>query len=613
MKRYSLFLIPLLLLLTACPGPQPPPDSYVVPNVNFSVHPLFMIDRPFAVRPGGWTEVWLSIVPEPRRDVSEDAEWGDFFSALDGKHVQVTLDDPPSWISGWSDEGIVNLASYSGLPSWLDAWAYAVRLELAPDAPTGDYRLRFTVHAPTPHSGEVTLRVIKPVGATCGEPGPGLPDDPGYWRYSYLPMDKYYFHYDLGSWVNSDYMRSHIGAGPDRPLVWAWGLEEAWVRLPDGCDPVYLVAPDSGGPDARIFATRDFDVSTPYPQVETIPYAVRPDVTGAFAPLEWWVSLGFSLDLDNPAPPGEDPRYLHTSQQGQAICSAGDQAIDAFHDPCHGNHTMMATGGTWNDGYGVAGLYKNVVKWIPMHAGSEGGDFYGAALDGAATDYALDGQLDLGDGNVITWPGRTPIVAAAASGPPSQMYCNYVENARNRGQVAVFPAGNNTQYLEHPAACPDAIAAGSAVFSLIPEDGDDGSTDWDGPIWARSHVSSYGDNPNTDWLVERMDFVVPGQFYTPDAFVPDKYGFNISPWTSPATHRLAGLIGLYFYSNEVWHGDPYRGKWGTPDLFTMVYDCLKAASSNYDPTAPGEGWDEETGWGVPDPAKIVDPDFGACH
>ncbi|ADR37806.1 hypothetical protein Ocepr_2358 (plasmid) [Oceanithermus profundus DSM 14977] len=603
MKRVF-FLFTLTLLLTACPGPQPPGGDYTVPDVAYSVHPLFMIDRPFAVRPGGWTEVWLSIVPEPRRDVTGDLDWSGFVTALGDRKVEVTLDDAPSWITNWEALGTVGLSDYHGLPEWLDAWAYAVRLELAPDAPAGDHRLRFTVHAPTPRSGEVTLRVIDVSGATCGQPGPGLPDDPSYWRNA--PVPDTFFQYDLGSWIKSGTLPP---AGPDRPLVWAWGLEEAWVRLPDGCDPVYVVAPDSGGPDARIFWTRDFDVSTP--QYETMPYAVRSDVTGAFAPLDWWMSLSFSLDLDNMAAPGYPPNYLQVTQQGQAICSAGDQAIDAFYDPCHGNGTMMATGGTWNDGYGVAGLFKNVVKWVPMRAGGENGGFYGAALNSTATEYALTGSLTM-DGQTFTWPGRTPIVVTAAVGAPSQGDCDALAAARARGQIAVYGAGNNLDYLGDPAGCPDAIAAGSAVFSLIPGNTDDGSTDWAGSIWARAWVSSYGDNPNTPWE-ERMDFVVPGQFYTPDAFLPDKYGFNVYPWTSPATHRLGGLIGLYLYSNRVWHGDPYRGLWGTADLYTMVYDCLKAASSNYDPAAPGEGWDVETGWGVPDPAKIVDPSFAACH
>ena len=602
-----LFLAVFALLLTACPGPQPPGGSTPVPDVDFSVHPLFMIDRPFAVRPGGWTEVWLSIVPEPRRDVSSDSEWGSFFSALYDGRVSVTLDDPPPWITGWSTEGVVYLTDYSGLPMWLDAWTYAIRLELAPDAPAGDHRLRFTVHAPTPRTGEVTLRVVDVSGATCGEPGPGLPDDPGYWRYA--PVPDVYFQYDLGGFIKSGTLPP---VGPDRPLVWAWGLEEAWVRLPDGCDPVYVVAPDTGGPDARIFWSRDFDVTTPYPEVETMPYALRPDVTGAFAPMDWWLSLGFSLDLDNMAEPGYPPNFLQASQQGQAICSSGSEAIDAYSDKCHGNIVAMANGGTWNDGYGVAGLFKNAVKWIPMRAGPEDSAFYGALLNSTATDYALTGTLTLGS-DTFTWPGRTPIVVAAAVGPPSLADCTALADARARGQVAVLGAGNDLPYLGAPAACPDAISAGSAIFSLIPSDGDDGSTDWNGPIWARSWVSAYGDNPGTDWLVERQDFVVPGQFHVPGGFLPDLYGFEPVPWTSQASHRLAGLIGLYLYSNEVWHGDPYRGLWGTADLYTLVYDCLKAASSNYDPAAPGEGWNEETGWGVPDPAKIVDPSFAACH
>jgi len=605
--RWPVPVLLLTLLLTACPGPQPPGGGAPVPDVDFSVHPLFMIDRPFAVRPGGWTEVWLSIVPEPRRDVTGDLKWGGFTSSIyDGK-VSVTLDDPPPWITGWSAEGVVYLTDYSGLPMWLDAWTYAVRLELAPNAPAGDHRLRFTVHAPTPRTGEVTLRVVDVSGATCGVSGPGLPDDPGYWRSA--PVPDTYFQYDLGGFIKSG---TFPPAGPDRPLVWAWGLEEAWVRLPDGCDPVYVVAPDTGGPDARIFWTRDFDVNTPYPQVETMPYALRPDVTGAFAPMDWWLSLGFSLDLDNMAQPGYPPNYLHVSQQGQAICSSGDDAVDAYSDKCHGNIVAMANGGTWNDGYGVAGLFKNVVKWIPMRAGDEQSAFYGQVLNGGATDYALTGSFST-EGKTFTWPGRTPVVVAAEVGPPSQADCNDLAAARARGQVAVLGAGNNLPYLGAPAACPDAISAGSAVFSMIPQTGDDGSTDYSGSVWARASVSAYGDNPGTDWLVERQDFVVPGQFYVPYGFLPDVYGFSISPWTSQASHRLAGLIGLYLYSNEVWHGDPYRGKWGTADLYAMVYDCLKAASSNYDPAAPDEGWNEETGWGVPDPAEIVDPSFGACH
>jgi len=608
MKRLVLppILAALAVLLVACPNQQTGSGSYQVPDVDFSVHPLYMIDRPFAVRPGGWTEVWLSIVPEPRRDVSGDLEWSGFTTAMARNEVSVTLDDPPDWVANWSSGGVVNLTDYHGLPSWLDEWAYAIRLELSPDAPAGDYRLRFTVHAPTPQSGEVTLRVIDVTGNTCGEPGPGLPDDPAYWRYA--PIPDTFFKYDLGDFVKS----GQSSAGPDRPLVWAWGLEEAWVRLPDGCDPVYLVAADSGGPDARIFWTRDFDVKTPYPEVETMPYPIRPDITGAFAPQDWWISLDFSLaDPEHPGEPGYDPHYVHESAQGQAICSSGDAAIDAYYDQCHGSGTMMATGGTWNDGYGVAGLFKNVVKWIPMRAGGEDDAFYGVVLNAGATDYALNGRLEIGD-KTFTWPHRTPIVISAEGAAPSQSDCDNLTQARARGQIAVFAAGNNLDYLVDPAGCPDAMAAGSAVFSLIPNNVDDGSTEWDGPIWARAWVSSYGDNPNTPWE-EKMDFVVPGQFYTPDSFMADRYGYNVYPWTSPATHRLGGLVGLYLYSNEVWHGDPYRGKWGTGDLYEMVYECFKHAGSNYDPAAPNEGWDVETGWGVPDPAKIVDPNFAPCH
>lgn len=126
MKRVF-FLFTLTLLLTACPGPQPPGGDYTVPDVAYSVHPLFMIDRPFAVRPGGWTEVWLSIVPEPRRDVTGDLDWSGFVTALGDRKVEVTLDDAPSWITNWEALGTVGLSDYHGLPEWLDAWAYAVR------------------------------------------------------------------------------------------------------------------------------------------------------------------------------------------------------------------------------------------------------------------------------------------------------------------------------------------------------------------------------------------------------------------------------------------------------------------------------------------------------
>lgn len=621
MHRRALLL--LTLLLTACGGsPRTAAPELPPPDPEYQLATLFELDRPFPVRQGGWTEVWIQV-----RGPYDTPEMQRLTSLLYDRKIPIRLVDPPAWIERYESMGIVTLDPYKAPP---ESGYYAIRLRVwvAPDAPLSDdpldpsddaamkdHPITIEVQTPTPRRVTAYLRVLpgRDPGWRCGEPGPGLPNDPAYWNFVIVPPYPTQAGWDLSD-TPIERKEGESPAGPDRPYVWAMGLEEAWLRLPqEGCEPIYVITPDTGSPDFRAYWGYDF---SPEEGIQPYLIRVRGDVLGHLAldetapppedpfkgvsaeALSWWVALERHMTdpedpnkYDNPA---DEPAWADGAAQGQAPCWGenfpSSTPLWAYRG-CHGNTVILSGGGgTWNDGYGGSGWWMNKVKWLPLANqvpdDTGGGNTWG--LDESVWDFAQHGETDWG-GVPLRWPKRSAIIASSTS-TNAPGACEDTTNAKNRGLITTWPAGNDGDpQTEPPGNCPDALSIGIGHLYY-----DEAAGAWK---IGRFYKSDYGPG---------LDFIMPMGGSTPFGLLPSVWG-NSDRSSSGASQRFAGLIGLYFYSNLVYHGDPYRGKWGTPELYDMVVTCFKAAASNHGT------WEEETGWGWVDPSKVVDPEFEPCH
>jgi len=162
---------------------------------------------------------------------------------------------------------------------------------------------------------------------------------------------------------------------------------------------------------------------------------------------------------------------------------------------------------------------------------------------------------------------------ADLSESPDEFIEDALKYARERGLIPVAASGNDgNEYVGYPASSDYTIAVGAS---------DNGGY--------RSTFSNYGD---------KLDFVAPGEEVASTAPARDEY--RLGSGTSYATPYVVGVLALYL-------GQHYALEDGELPDFAQAYNCLLNNASH-----DGD-WDRETGYGIPEADRVLDPEDGACY
>lgn len=297
--------------------------------------------------------------------------------------------------------------------------------------------------------------------------------------------------------------------------------------------------------------------------IDTGFFTSRSDLRPNLAPEAGWLDV-VGADIAAPAP-----------VQGQ-VAPAGGVSRG------HGTSVAGIIAGTTNDGSALAGAAYNLVKVLPIKvfdAARKTGTLQVAqAIEYAAGSTTIAGQTFVN-------PSPAQVINLSLATRKVGFTDPYVESVLKRvteaGGVVVASSGNaGLGTVGYPASSPYVIAVGATDASGLRAQ------------WGQGFGSNYGSD---------LEFVAPGTAVpTLEGENYDEYGNSYG--TSVSAPFVSAAVALYMYQNRQVKG--LFAPEGTSAL-DAVRRCLRSAAQH--------GWEPETGYGLVDVAKVVDPANRACY
>ncbi|MCL6529308.1 S8 family peptidase [Meiothermus ruber] len=298
--------------------------------------------------------------------------------------------------------------------------------------------------------------------------------------------------------------------------------------------------------------------------VDTGVYTQRNDLAPNLTPPDSWLDV-VGEDLSNPQP-----------ARGTVEPEPGTGAS-------HGTQVTSIIAATTNNGTALAGVAYNLLRVLPIKvfdANQQAGTLQIAqALEYAAGATQIAGQLF-----VNPTPAQVVNLSLSLSAPGFRdPYLEHVlEQVTQQGLVVVASSGNaDLPAVGYPASSPFVIAVGATDAGQARA------------RWLSGYASNYG---------EGLEFVAPGTG-VPVAHGPNQGAYALAYGTSASAPFISGAIGLYLLQQQLLGQTPPSNPGARLD---QVRTCLKSAAQN----APA--WDSQTGYGLVDVAKVVEPSNPAC-
>ena len=292
-------------------------------------------------------------------------------------------------------------------------------------------------------------------------------------------------------------------------------------------------------------------------------YTERPDLGPNLTPPSSWLDV-VGDDLARPQP--VQGRVMPGDWAGRSHGTAVAGVIAAVTDP----------------GSGLAGAAHNLAQVLPLKVFDAQGRA-GTLQIAQAVEYAA-GATTIG---AQTFVNPTPAqvlnlsLTLEAAGFQDPYLESVLERATRRGLVVVASSGNEgTASVDYPASSPWVIAVGA--------------TDGGGARarWSQSAASNYGQD---------LEFVAPGSGVT-TLSGPRTGEYANGFGTSLAAPFISSAVALYLYQKTALGSPP-----NPADRLAEIRRCLQSAAQH----GPG-GWEPQTGYGLVDAARVVDPTNPAC-
>jgi hypothetical protein len=289
----------------------------------------------------------------------------------------------------------------------------------------------------------------------------------------------------------------------------------------------------------------------------------RADLAPNLVPQAAWLDV-VGPDLAAPSP-----------AQGQAD-PAGEVARG------HGTGVAGIIAAATGDGSALAGAGYNLVKVLPIKV-FDAQSRTGTLQLAQALEYAA-GETTIGG---VRYSNPTPaqVINLSLASPQAGFSDPYLESVLQRltedGRVVVASSGNaGTGALSYPASSPYVIAVGAADLA------------GNRAQWGSGFGSNYGAG---------LGFVAPGTAVpTLDGDAAGQYGNSYG--TSAAAPFVSATAALYLYQNARLSGSALAK---ALSVLEGVRRCLRSAAQH--------GWQPETGYGLVDVAKVLDPANPECY
>jgi len=248
----------------------------------------------------------------------------------------------------------------------------------------------------------------------------------------------------------------------------------------------------------------------------------------------------------------------------------------------HGTGIAGIIAATTNDGSALAGAAYNLVKVLPIKV-FDAQRHTGTLQIAQALEYAA-GQTTIGN-QTFTNPTPAQVINLSLASRQAGFSDPYLESVLQRvtqqGLVVVASSGNaGNDSLSYPASSANVIAVGASDNS------------GNRAQWGSAFGSNYGPG---------LAFVAPG------SAVPTLYGASEDAYansygTSAAAPFISTAVALYMYQHQRLSGTFLPA---SADTLAQVRQCLQSAAQHT--------WQPETGYGLVDVAKVVNPANPACY
>lgn len=292
-------------------------------------------------------------------------------------------------------------------------------------------------------------------------------------------------------------------------------------------------------------------------------YPERPDLSPNLTPPSSWLDVV-----------GDD---LAAPQPVRGRVTPGDWAGRS-----HGTAVAGVIAAVTDTGSGLAGAAYNLARVLPIKVFDAQGQA-GTLQIAQAVEYAA-GATTIGAQTFVN-PSPAQVLnlslSLAAEGFQDPYLEAVLERATRQGLVVVAASGNEgTGFVDYPASSPFVIAVGA--------------TDGVGSRarWSQSAASNYGPD---------LEFVAPGsEVTTLSGLQAGQYANGFG--TSLAAPFISSAVALYLHQQTA-QGNPQN----PADRLAEVRRCLQSAAQH----GP-QGWEPQTGYGLVDAARVVDPTNPAC-
>jgi hypothetical protein len=245
----------------------------------------------------------------------------------------------------------------------------------------------------------------------------------------------------------------------------------------------------------------------------------------------------------------------------------------------HGTQVASIIAATTNNGSALAGTAYNLLRVLPIKV-FDAKRQAGTLQVAQALEYAAGATQIAGQVFVNPTPAQVVNLSLSISKPGFRdPYLEQVlEQVTQQGVVVVASSGNaDLPSVGYPASSPYVIAVGATDINQARAK------------WFSGYASNYG---------AELEFVAPGSGVAV-AYGPSKDDYALAYGTSASAPFISSAIGLYLLQQQ------QLGKSHT-DRLTQVRNCLKSAGQN------ASAWNSQTGYGLVDVAKVVDPHNTAC-
>jgi len=292
-------------------------------------------------------------------------------------------------------------------------------------------------------------------------------------------------------------------------------------------------------------------------------YTGRADLAPNLTPKESWLDVVGS-DLTTPL-----------AQQGRVEPNPGSGAS-------HGTQVSGIIAATTNSGSALAGAAYNLAKVLPIKV-FDAQRRAGTLQVAQALEYAAGSTTIGGQRFVNPTPAQVANLSLSISGADfSDPYLESVlQRVTQQGLIVVASSGNtDTSSVSYPASSSYVIAVGAT------------DAEAKRARWLGGFASNYGSD---------LEFVAPGTG-VPVLYGAAKDDYAMAYGTSAAAPFISATIALYILQKQRY------AKAGNPsDFLGQVRQCLQSASQN----GPSD-WNPQTGYGLVDAARVVDPGNSVC-